>query len=532
MKSHIHIITVVSLFLSACGGGENSTPPIPRETGNFPVGLAVASPFDILENGEVIDDRIMDRRLSYYNYSRIDIEHALDGDIPVRFAFKPGAMFETVSNESCFAPATRYQNHPHDTLSGSAEIPAGELGIWLENSETNSNICSAEILNRGVQVLSRQYRTTQMMFASMIYLVESAITLELPTIGNTLDITSELNTRAGSFEDDNSVFNSATITHQDDGSWRYHIDLDIERSWGLSGIYIHNMQLYLDHSAIPEDHNNQYSGLLRYRISGSDVQFPGTNCADTANRTFNGSIKYQRHSANQIVLQARSATFCGENVDGHIISIGEENGMVDDDFPYNGSNQGWSEDFKIFVADFDPITEAGNYSYVSQMNPDDNYSRILNVGVTTGEGSMQAESYFGFGDSLAGTDGNIHRFVCNLSGPNGGLSLMDRSHIDRVQRQQFSLIGTSSLFGSSGDGSSILYAPTNDCSYDGSAPNGEFLYDRDSDGLISDETHQAVTHQLWQGTEKNQLDGDTLPEIIIQRGTTTPSPPGGWPASN
>jgi len=533
VKSRIYAVIALSFSIIACdSGGERSASRVPEATGNFPQDVVVSSPFSFIEKGMLIDEQIIDKTQPFYTFSSIDIENARVGNIPPRFAFKPRILFYTTLPASCFTPIVKYQNHPHDIAPNSGEISSGELGLWQVLSSSSENVCSAEAINSGTFELSRHYRGIQMMFAGMIFIVENTVTLKQPELGETLDITRELNSAAGSFEDDNSIFNSGTVTHVSDGSWEYNIDLELVRNWGVSGIFTHNMQFSLTHRAVPEDQENQYSGLLNFRVSGNDMHFPGTNCPGGEARTYNGSVKYQRYTTDRVALQARSAIFCGDRVDGRITGLGEDKGMVDDDFSYSGSNNGWSESFKIFAADFDPNTQAGNYSYIFQANPDDANSQIFNVGVSASHPHIQAESYFGFGDPIATTDGTIQRFICNVNGPNGGLSLIDRSHIDRLQRQQFTYSVLTGVFNPSSVDSNILYAPTNSCNYDGAAPNGEFLYDTNGDGQIDDEIHQAINHQLWQGSPQNQLDGDTLPEIITQLGISIPQPPGGWPSEN
>lgn len=517
--------------MTACGGsGNNAPPPTPLVTGNFPQDVAISSPFFILDSGDLMDSGIIDIRQSYYNYSIAGINNALYGNIPSRFAFKPGVLFESAVAANCFSPGVNYQNHPHDNVARNDIISSDELGIWQAREGVEGNACGAEVLNSSLFAVGRHYQAIQMMFASMIYLVENSVNLTLPERGGMLDITTNINSAVGAFEDDNAIYNSGTITHLDDGSWEYHVDLNLNRDWGEGGIFTHNMLFTLKHEPVSGDEENQYSGLLNYQVTGSKVQFSGANCPESEGRTLNGSVKYQRYSAEQISLQARSAIFCGDQIDGFIVSDGEDNGMVDDDHTYNGSNQGWSETFDIFAADFNPVTLAGNYSYVSQKNPDDINSKIFNVEVTATQTNMQAESYFGFGDPIATTNGSIQRFICNLNGPNGGLSLTDRTFIDRVQLQRITLNETSGIFEPSAN--NIGYAPTNDCNYDGSAPNGEFLYDTNGDGLLIDETHQSITHQLWKGSEEDQLNGTTLPELISQQGITIANPPGAWPSDN
>ena len=119
--------------------------------------------------------------------------------------------------------------------------------------------------------------------------------------------------------------------------------------------------------------------------------------------------------------------------------------------------------------------------------------------VTAGEG------YFGFGDQVGTTDGSITGFICNWAGPGG-------SHVtaDYAQRQNITLNATTSVFEPTNSAASdIIYAPTTTCLYDGS---GSYLYDRDLDGDLSDETSDTV----------NVNAGETLElDLMVPGGTAT-----------
>jgi hypothetical protein len=291
----------------------------------------------------------------------------------------------------------------------------------------------------------------------------------------------------------------------------------------------------LEHSPTIGDATLAYSGLLSYWISGAsgDTHFPGGNCDASSDRTYNGSLKYERSSLTAMQLQSRAAVFCGTEVDARIDSGGIDDGMVNDDHVYDGSNQGWSENFDLFAADFDPDSLAGSYSYVWQAGSQDSHTRIFNIGVSEVNDTLTGESYFGYGDTLSTTDGTIQTFICNWAGPNGGVSLTDRMHDDRVQRQHFTLDTSTGLFEPTNEAASnILYAPTNDCDYVEPGANGSFLFDTDADNSLADETTADISNDLWKGTAEDITAGNTLPDIVIDRGFSMPSITGGWPADN
>ena len=322
----------------------------------------------------------------------------------------------------------------------------------------------------------------------------------------------------------------AGITHNSDGSWTYQLFFEYTKSWPVSGDYTHKISVRLEHTPSIGDVTLAYNGLLSYWISGAggDTHFPGGNCPISSDRTYNGSLKYARFSLTAMQLQSRAAVFCGTEVDARIVGSGIDAGMVNDDYVYDGSNQGWSENFDLFAADFDPDSLAGSYSYVWQAGAQDSNTRIFNIGVSETNYTLTGESYFGYGDPLGITDGTIQTFICKWAGPNAGLSLMDR-----MQRQHFTLdISTGFFEPTNSAASNISYAPTNDCDYTEPGTNGSFLFDTNADSSLADEVAADVANDLWKGTAEDIAAGNTLPDIVINRGFSMPSITGGWPADN
>ncbi len=545
MKSRLLMTLAVSILMSACGGGSNTDEDTNSTTSNkFPEGLALSSPFDMVSTSpRPASSNNLANRISitgmetHYAWTTAQIDRILEGTTPVRDAFTPELFFSFPINAECFGPSVKYENHP-DYLSppdpsGSidGELPTGDLGLWTENDAASGHACAPAELNVRLNGMSRQGRGGLMMVASMLATANNN-SIALPTAGSSISVSSELNS---AIADPAINVTLAVITHNSDGSWTYQLFFTYTRSWPVSGDYTHKISLRLDHTPSPSDSTNAYNGLLAYWISGAggDDHFPGGNCPASSDRTYNGSLKYERTSLTAMQLQSRAAIFCGTEVDASIGGSTTDAGMVNDDYVYDGSNTGWSENFDLFAADFDPDSLEGKYTYAWQAGSGDSHTRIFNIGVSEVNNTLTGESYFGYGDPMGITDGIIQTFICNWAGPNGGRSLTDRSHDDRVQRQHFTLDTTTGLFKPSNSAASnIDYAPTNSCDYSEPGINGSFLYDTDADGLLTGETAVSVKNDLWNGTASDITAGNTLPDIVINRGFTLSCIPGGWPSEN
>ena len=535
----------LSVLLAACGGGSDTTESTDTATSNnFPEGLALSSPFDLVStSARPADSNTRANRVSitgmetHYAWTTAQIDRILDGTMPVRDAFTPELFFSFPRNAECFGPSVKYENHPDhqnppdpaDRLNG--ELPTGDLGLWTEVDATTGHACAPAELNVRLNGMSKQGRGALMMVASMIAAANHN-GIALPEAGSSVSVSSELNSAVA---DPDINISLAGITQNSDSSWTYQLFFEYTRSWPVSGDYTHKISVRMDHTPSPSDAKNAYSGLIAYWISGDggDAHFPGGNCPISSDRTYNGSLKYERTALTAMKLQSRAATFCGTEVDASITGSGIDAGMVNDDYVYDGSNQGWSENFDLFAADFDPDSLEGKYSYVWQAGSGDSHTRIFNIGVSEVNATLTGESYFGYGDPIGNTGGTIQTFICNWAGPNGGASLAYRSQNDRVQRQHFTLDTSTGLFEPTNPAASnITYAPTNDCDHSEPGINGSFIFDTNADGLLTDETADDVANDLWKGTAADITAMNTLPEIVINRGFNLTGIPGGWPSEN
>ncbi|MDJ0806422.1 MAG: hypothetical protein QNJ78_06260 [Gammaproteobacteria bacterium] len=547
MKSQFIAALGLITLLTACGGGgggdaEQTTDTSPSS--KFPEGLALSSPFDLVTaSSRPTSSLNLASRVSiagmetHYAWTTAQIDRILNGTTPVRDAFTPELFFSFPINAECFGPSVRYENHPDyynpPDPSGSVngELPTGDLGLWTETDAASGHACAPAELNVRLNGMSRQGRGALMMVASMIATANNN-GIALPETEATISVSSELDT---DIADPNIHVSQADIRLNSDGSWTYQLLFEYTKSWPVGGDYTHTISVQLDHTPSPSDATNAYSGLIAYWISGDggDAHFPGGNCPGSSDRTYNGSLKYERTDLTAMKIQSRAAIFCGTNIDAGISGTADDAGMVNDDYVYDGSNNGWSENFDLFAAEFDPDSLAGKYTYAWQAGSGDSHTRIFNIGVSEVNNTLTGESYFGYGDPMGSTNGTIQTFICNWAGPNGGVSLADRSHNDRVQRQHFTLDTSTGLFEPTNSGASnIVYAPTNSCDYSEPGVNGSFIYDTDGDGLLTGETAVSINNDLWNGTAADITAGNTLPDIVIDRGFSLTGIPGGWPSEN
>jgi len=507
-----------AVVLTACGGDGGGGSDLSRSLA-FPAELAIASPFDY-SSDESSPLRALTPSFSpAYASITAEIDAVLNGTTAVSTAFDAERFFFFAGNAPCFGPSVMYENHPGAATPNSGELPGGDLGIWLE-TDTQGNACAAAQLNSQMNGTKQQTQAGLMMVASMLSVANSS-SVTLPAAGANISLASDMNS---TITDPNINILTADIAQSSAGVWNYHLLFTYLRSG-----YTHKLNIELDHT--PGTSADVYSGLLAYWIGGDNTHFQGGNCPSVNDRTFNGSLNYDRTSATAISAQSRTATFCGTEIDGRVTTPTADQGMVDDDLKYNGTNSGWSENFSLFATQFNPDDMSGKFTYAWQAGHGDSASRIFNIGVSAANGSLTGESYFGYGDSIEVTDGYIQNFICNWAGPRAlGTDPASLVHNDRVQRQHVTLDSATGIFAPTNSGASnILYAPTDNCDYDGS---DSFIYDSNADRSLVDETHGPVSNGLWNGTVENIANSDTLPDIVIMRGFTVGTIPGGMPVTN
>ncbi|GAB3524438.1 hypothetical protein [Photobacterium alginatilyticum] len=509
------------LLLTACNGSDsgdtatNSTITLSL----VPSEAVVVSPFDVTQDdANPKSTTQMLKRVSAvstkasptYSWATARIDAILNGSTPLRNTFTANLFYRQGTNAACYGPNLLYQDHP-DGAGGSGELPGGDLLMWLEE-DTTGHACAAAQMNSRLAGTRDQSMGALMVIASMVA-TANANSIALPAAGASITLTSEMNALSVL----NVTFNSVTLSQTSTNEWSYEVDLTYTRS-GVAD----NIIIGLEHTS--SGTRNQYSGVLFYRVDGDQSDFPGGNCT-SSDRTLNGSLRYDRNSLTDMSIQSRTGIFCGSGVNGLTSGAGDDtDNMVDASLYYDAGSapNGWSENFNIFVANFDPSQLSGQYAYVWQAGAGDSHSRVFNVGINA-HSPLDGESYAGYGERVGSSVGEVQGLICNWAGPGNSHSLQELA-----QRQFITQDPTTGLFDASiGAGSAdITYAPTNSCDYGGS---GSFIYDVDADGDLSDETHAAVTSDLMQPVDTD-LDGTaTIEEKIASRGYTLPIAPGNWP---
>ncbi len=487
MNKHVVLAFIIFFcnLLSACGGS-TSTSNLTDNTSNaattgFPSNLAVASPTDQsnIDSANFLASRTTNLARSASYTQAIDrIDTLLAGTTAIRDTFTPELFYSQDRDAECYGPKLFYQNHP-DGTDGSPmgsdsypSLPTGDLGIWTEVEGTTTEACLAAQLNARMQGVRDRSFIALMSVASMIraYVDGGGSWPGDLTAGSTLDVVTQMNAIGIA----NTTFNTANINLNANGDvWLYNIELTYTRS-----ATDYNIVIQLTHSTA--NSATAYEGLLTYRAD--DTFDPPGNCSNT-DVTNNGSLHYIRISETELRMQSRGAQLCDHDANGltatlSTVSTSSFTGNIVD------PSSSWANNFHIFTADFNPNNLLGQYSYVWQAGAMDDNSRIMNVGLST---TTSGEGYFGYGDQVTSTDGSIKGFICNWAGPGN-----DHTLLEYAQRQHITIDTTTNVYEPTNSGASdITYAPTTACTYDSTDTAG-FLYDRDLDNDLSDETTATV----------------------------------------
>jgi hypothetical protein len=489
----------------------------------FPIGLALASPTDIvIDKGISLEisalSVVSPTWTTAYASAVTQIDQLLSGDIAVNDAFTPDLFFSSGTNASCYGPRLKYQDHPDGALPNSGELPGGDLMIWLATDVATGNTCAAAELNGRLNGIKDQSFAALMSLASMLYVAQSNGD-SLPEVGASLDLTVDMNALGLS----GVTFTVASISQTSTDQWDYTQTYSFN-----DGIADRDISVTMSHTS--SDSEVIYSGIMAYSVSGDNTIFMGGNCGESE-RTLNGSLAYDRTSVSELSVQSRIAILCGANSQGFINDpLDTAVGQVDPANRYDVSSNpdGWSENFNLFGMQMNPENLEGSYAYAWQAGVGDSHSRTFLMGVnfheTGGTGPIDGEAYAGFGATVDTTEGEIDGMICNWAGPNNSHTLQDFA-----QRQFFSLDTATGTFVTPTGGENITYAPTNNCSYDGT---GSYLYDTNLDGDLADESvSPAITTDLMSAVDLD-LDGiATMPEAITNRGYVLPVIPGGFPGN-
>lgn len=490
----VSMISAGIFGLAACMGGGGSSDSTSDDStidtsSAFPAGLAVSSP-TARTNASLRVGATTAVADSEYEQAITQIASLLSNTGDPAVLFKAQLLLQGNGNANCYGPSMAYSNHPEGG-GGSGTFPGGDLGIWKE-AEDNGEACAAAELNQQLAGVSTRSIMGLMGLAGMISVVKSD-SLTLPTAGNTLTMTTNMNNAAIP----DVTFSSATLSLSADGStWSYNLAFAYDDSGTARDIV-----LTLAH--IPGATAFEYEGLFSYRV---DVPAMGGNCTGApAGATTNGTLFYKRNSDTNLQINAREGGYCGEGVTGATAADATVTGgsvfqLLDPSVTYNSrpgapattTSNGWGNNFNMFAAQFNPNTLAGDYVYAWQAGSGDSNSRTFQLHMNSG--AADGEAYFGFGDWVGTTDGSIGGMICNWAGPGNVHDPM----APYAQRQSIQFATDKFVVG--GTGSDITYAPTTTCLYDGS---GTFDYDRDISGSLTGTDTVIVRSSGASGAELN-----------------------------
>ena len=377
-------------------------------------------------------------------------------------------MIGNNGNAACFGPAMDYKNHPNATnsLTANGQLPSGDLGLWKDKDGNGVACAAAELDARLIGTAARANGALGAMAALLGTAYKKAGAL--PTAGTSVDVTSELNTLLSTNGITGATVNSAIIKRDSAGTtWEYALDIGF--SVTVSGVPI-SLQLSstLAHSlgAAPAQGN----GLLKYAL-----KMPSASCLPSTSSTLIGSVKYAQGGSAALQTNVREGEYCGSyTLSSAPTTTWDSTGQASASGP-------WSNNFSRFAGDFSPLTRGGNYLFAWQAGTNDLNARIFAMSV---DGSARTgDAWYGFGEAIQTTTGNINGFLCNWAGPNASRSVLTKY----AQRQKIAFNATSYKWEPSA--SQLRYAPVNTCQYDGTKT---FWYDRNIDA-VNNETSAELT---------------------------------------
>lgn len=428
-----------------------------------------------------------------YAAATAKISSILSGARALASAFDPNSFLSLANNAACFGPTLTYTNHPDG---GSGTLPSGDLGIWLEIDGPTGDACAAAQLNARMDGSSNRANTALMTVASMLRAAISSGT-GLPAAGSSVNVLAAMSALGIA----STSFTSATIALDGAGSeWTYALAFTFTDGSGVS----HDVAIKLVHK--PGSSTANYQGVMTQSVTNT---FNGGNCGSGSNPvTRIDTLKYERTSTTALNSIQRSGQFCGS---GNYTSMGS----YDSDGQLKPSSS-WADDFSRFGATYNPSTLKGYYLYAWQAGSGDGYSRILQLGINgMGDGtSNDGESYFGYGDAIAGSDGKVKGFHCIWAGPKPATPVGLQTAY--AQRQFIRYDSSTGKWSQPTGGSDIRYAPTDSCTYTGSG----FWYDRNLNG-VNDEIATDLTVST---PDLMGLSGAaTIADAISARGYVIPS---------
>ncbi len=440
-----------------------------------------------------------------------------------------------VSSPDCYGPTVSYTGHP-DVGGGqnqpNGQMPIGDVGIWNTTDE-NDAACSAAKMNELVDKIAAYVDNAIKTVGSMACAGKKE-DVSLPAVSDTptdLKAAMDDNVTATGLEVD-----SATLDRLPDSGGDAVYESTIAGTMTLSNDP-KPTTIILTHIPTADD-NSTYKGKLVIKMSSENSQF-GNNCsginqaAQQTGTTVAGTILYEKTSATSVTYEFNFAQFCGSDADPF-----DDNSNLDPTNAAAQNNQqggaptnpnGWADNWNYGLFNFDPTTGSGNFAYAWQAGTGDQRTRVLNLSTEAdADGNVTGTAYYGFGPAIATatalTKGTIDGFVCNWAGPNGAISLQDRTAanlatlsgdtLSIAQKQTFSRAAGDTIFTS--DSANITYAVENDCT---AAASDNFIY-------FSDDGHgQAKGYTNDRADDNAAVTPDLVPLSEITDNFTKPTPP-------
>jgi len=326
---------------------------------------------------------------------------------------------------NCYGPSVNYTDHEHDSSSGS--WPGGDLGIW-ETSEASGEACIASQLTSQMKGAISYIDMAQFIGAG-IACVANKNSQSLPVNqGDSLDLTS-------------SMAGIVTI----DGQALTVSAAEIARASNVSGnpVYItaltgtagtKTFEIRIKHvSTSSDDSTNQ--GKISVKVSNT-----------SPNATDGISLQYEKASKTSGKMLLKKINFGAPAQDPFVSGS---------DYTVDYS-KGWNNNADYFLAEIDPTTYAGKFSYAWQAGNGDSHTRVFNVTLSESGGSLTGSGFFGFGPTMQTGPGSIAGMICNWTGPAGET----RTVSNEVQRQDIAL--SSGKFSVTGT-SYTVFDPVADC---------------------------------------------------------------------
>lgn len=489
LKVVLGIATLMTYVACGAATGANSASSSETDSTYFPMSLAVASPLSTADESDVqsltassLTKYVATGSTKKYAWATVVIEEILNGATPTNCTFDPELFLTTSEDAACFGPIVAYENHVDGGTGADGELPPGDVGLWTEDDTVTSTPCTAAELDARMESISSKSIASLMGLASMVCTINTN-GLSMPnTATPSVDLTSYMSATDVTFT--NAIIDYDGTT----GTYSYALDFTYApatRSYLMSVAMAHT-----------PDSGGAYEGQVSYLVNDT---FTSGNCP-TTDVTYNGSLEYDRDGVLQMATQVREGLFC--NPDPTTLVDGRDAGLVDPSDKYSiGNPEGWGNNMSIFTANYNPANLNGSYSYAWQAGPDDSDSRIFNLVIdnTVDEDGnatddQTGKAFFGYGDDIQATNGAIEGFICNWAGTNN-----DHSLTDQVQYQEVDYDATTGLLTSVV--ANIQYAPANDCEYDADTnddgvTDGDFIYDTDGDGDMTDEFVQDIANEL------------------------------------